>query len=358
MSKTEYKGPLHEMACRMKTDFWNDSCSIKELEYAIEYGAVGATTNPAIVGNVLRAEMHLYENRIKEMIKEMPKATEDDIVWRLSGEMAVEGGKLLLAIFQESKGQKGRISIQTNTKYYKDPELLLDQALHFHSLAPNIQVKIPVTRAGIEAIEEATYQGVSINGTVSFNVPQALAVAEAVERGLKRREGEGKDISNMHPVCTIMIGRFDDWLKSVVERDGIVIDPQCLDWAGIAIMKHAYQLYQDKGYRTQLLAAAYRNYHQWAEFMGADMSLTIPHKWIRRFNNSDVTVENRIDKPVDPKIIKDLTNKIEDFNSSYHAEGMKIEDFDSFIPVKKSLVNFLEAYDDLLTIARSYMIEI
>jgi len=47
MEGNKYKSPLHEMAETMKTDFWNDSCSIEELTYALEYGAVGATTNPS-----------------------------------------------------------------------------------------------------------------------------------------------------------------------------------------------------------------------------------------------------------------------------------------------------------------------
>jgi transaldolase len=51
----------------------------------------------------------------------------------------------------------------------------------FDQRAPNIIVKIPVTAAGVEAIDEATYPGVSINATVSFTLPQAIAVAEAVQ---------------------------------------------------------------------------------------------------------------------------------------------------------------------------------
>ena len=70
----------------------------------------------------------------------------------------------------------------------------MEQAVHFNGLAPNIQVKIPVTAAGIVAIEEATRLGVNINATVSFTLPQAIAVAEAVERGLDRRAKEGHDV--------------------------------------------------------------------------------------------------------------------------------------------------------------------
>ncbi|SMP41881.1 transaldolase family protein [Anoxynatronum buryatiense] len=356
MDSKQYKSPLHEMAETMSNDFWNDSCAIDELTYALEYGAVGATTNPVIVGNVLKQDKARYDERIKEMVVTMPEATEDDIAWKLNEEMAQAGAKMLMPIFEASNGQKGRISIQTNTKYYRNWKLLLEQTMHFSTLAPNIQVKMPVTKAGVKAVEEATYQGVSINATVSFTVPQALAIGAAVERGLKRREAEGKDTSQMHPVCTIMVGRIDDWLKEVVKRDGIEVNPEYLDWAGVAVMKNAYRIYNERGYRTQLLAAAYRNDYQWTEFMGSDLAMTIPHKWIKKFNESDVKVEPRMQIPVDPQIIETLAAKIPDFIKAYEAEGMTEEDFDSFGAVNTTLKQFLEGYDDLVRMIREYMV--
>jgi len=358
MSMGQYKSPLHEMAKTTATDFWNDSCSIAELKYGMEYGAVGATTNPVIVKEVLKKEMDSYRDRIVQLIRERPTATEDDIAWTLNEEMAVAGAKILEPIYQATKGQKGRISIQTNTKNYRNTDLMLQQALRFHKLAPNMQIKMPATQAGIQAFEEATYLGVSINATVSFTVPQALAVAEAVERGLKRREAEGHDTSMMHPVCTIMVGRLDDWMKALVERDGIIIDPVCLEWAGVAVMKQAYKIYQEKGYRTQLLAAAYRNHHHWSEFIGADMSLTITHSWIKRFNASDITVENRIDNPVDPKIIEQLSAHIPDFNKAFQPDGMAVKAFETYGATSRTLLQFLGGYDELIAIIRGVMITV
>ncbi|KAF0104179.1 MAG: transaldolase [Chloroflexi bacterium] len=116
-----------------------------------------------------------------------------------------------------------------------------------------MQIKVPVTKAGIKAVEEATWQGASINATVCFTVPQAVAVAEAVERGLNRRIAEGKPVSEMSPVCTIMVGRTDDWMKVVCKRDGIEIDPAYLDWAGIACMKKAYSVFLERKYLGSLV---------------------------------------------------------------------------------------------------------
>ncbi len=155
-----------------------------------------------------------------------------------------------------------------------------------------------------------------------------------------------------------MIGRTDDWMKVIAERDNIAIDPECLEWAGVAVMKNAYRIYKERGYRTQLLAAAYRNVHQWAEFMGGDISLTIPHKWIKRFVNSDVPVENNIDKPVDPKLIDQLTRKIPDFVKAYQPDGLTVEQFETYGATARTLLQFLGGYDELIKTIRDIMITV
>ncbi|MGI8960553.1 MAG: transaldolase family protein [Bryobacteraceae bacterium] len=190
----------------------------------------------------------------------MPRATEEQIGWRLVEEISATRAQLFIPIFEKQRGKNGRLSIQTDPHYYRDPEALLEQALRFDALAANMLVKIPATQAGIIAIEEATFKGISINATVCFTAPQCMAVAQAVERGLKRREKEGKDTSTMGPVCTIMVGRLDDWLKVAAEKRDIIIDPGYLEWAGVAVFKKTYCLFRERGYRIRLLSAAFRNH--------------------------------------------------------------------------------------------------
>jgi transaldolase len=338
------------------TEFWNDSCSFEELKYAIKHGAVGATTNPVIVGNVLKKEMDLWKERIKALITEYPEDSYEDITWRLNEEMAVEAGKLLLPIFQASKGKKGRISIQTNAKYYRDWRKMTEQAVHFNSLAPNIHVKMPATAAGMKAVEESTARGVSINATVSFTVAQAIAVAEAVERGLNRRADAGEDISMMNPICTIMVGRLDDWVKVSGEKTDVVSDPGILDWCGVAAFKRAYQMFKERGYRTRLLSAAYRNHLHWSELIGGEVSMTIPYKWQVRFNKSNIEVKHRIDTPVDQHIIEDLMTKYPEFVKGYEPDGLAVEEFDSYGAVVRTLRSFIAGYESTMGIIREFML--
>ena len=335
------------------TQYWNDSCSINELTYAIERGATGATTNPVIVKGVLESELDTYKDYIAKLVEDHPLATEDDLAWMIIEQMAIDGAKLLLPVFDTEKGT-GRISIQTNTKYYKNKEKLVEQAIYFATLAPNMQVKMPATEAGIAAYEETTYQGVSINATVSFCTSQALAVGAAVQRGLDRRTAEGLDNSKINPVCTIMVGRLDDWLKYVVEKNNLAINPNALNFAGVANVKKAYEIYKEKGYKTKLLAAAYRTHLHWSEFIGGDMVMTIPYKYQKMFNGSDIEVIARIDDPVDPAYIEEL-RKLPDFVKGY--DGMDTKDFDTYGPVNKTLEQFAGGYDDLVKIVRKFMIK-
>jgi transaldolase len=328
------------------TCLWNDSSSLAELGYSIDHGAVGATCNPVIVVEVLKKEMHLWKDRIQELIRTMPAATEHDVAWKLVDEMTVKGAELLKPIFDAQAGKNGRLSVQTDPRFYRDPDAIVRQAEHFAALAPNIIVKIRVTAAGITAIEEATWRGISINATVCFSLPQCVAVAEAFERGLARRTREGKDISTMGSVCTIMVGRLDDWLKTYADKHDVSVDPGVLEWAGVAVFKKTYRLFKERGYRIRLLSAAFRNHMHWSELIGGDVVISPPHLWQKRFNACDVPVEPRIDTPVAPGIVSVL-EKFPDFRRASTEGGLTREEFDTFPPTRRTLRQFIAACHDL-----------
>ncbi len=335
---------------------WNDSAALDELEYSISHGAVGATCNPVIVLDVLKREMGLWKERIAALVRDMPRATEGQIAWALVEEISATRAKLFDNIFELHKGRNGRLSIQTDPRYYRDPGAIVAQALRFHALAPNMIVKIPATAAGIVAMEEATAAGVSINATVSFTLPQAVAVAQAVERGLARREAAGHDISAMGPVCTIMVGRLDDWLKVLADKHQITIEPGHLEWAGVEVFKRSYKLFQQRGYRVRLLAAAFRNHMHWIELVGGDVVISPPCGWQKRFNASGLSIQERIHTPVDPKIVEELSAKFPDFVRAATEGGLSVPEFDTFGPTVRTLRQFLDACHELEKQIREFML--
>lgn len=348
-------GTLLEATKLFPTVLWNDSSDLNELRQSISFGGVGATCNPVIAYTTISAYPEIWTDRIREIAEDNPTWGESEIGWQAVRDMSVEAAELLRPAFDKYEGRNGRLSVQTDPRLHRDAAALADQAEEFNNLAENIIVKIPATKIGLEAIEEATARGVSINVTVSFTVAQAVAAAEAIERGLERRVASGQDISRMAPVVTIMVGRLDDWMKSTVAKEGIYIDPSALDWAGIATMKKAYGIFQERGYRSRVLAAAFRNVNQWAEFQGGDVVVSPPFKWQEIINNSDYTPVERMSVPVDPYYLEQL-RRIPEFSRAYDEDGLSVEEFEEFGPSRLTLRQFLDADADLDSLVRNVIV--
>ena len=340
--------PLGRTIATTPTDVWNDSCSVPELEYAISYGAVGATANPTIVMDVWKQEPAHWRERVTALARERPDATEIDLAWAIVEEMSLRAAPLLRSAFDASGGRQGRLSMQTDPTLFRSFDRMLAQGEHFAGLAPNIIVKFPATSVGVRVMEEATYRGVNVNATVSFSVAQAVAAGEAVERGLQRREADGLRVDDMGPVITVMMGRLEDWLRAQAERDGVISDPSALPWSGVAVFKRTVAEFRRRGLRARPLAAAIRHHLHWSELIGGDVIITMPSAWQRRFNASDVDVRPRMDDPVDPSILDDLRRHFPDFVRAYEPDGLTVDEFDTFPPSVRTLRAFIGSYHDLL----------
>lgn len=340
--------PLGRTIATTATDIWNDSCDVDELTYAISFGAVGATANPTIVTDVWRKDPQRWRERVRQLAAERPAATDVELAWAVIEEMSTRGARLLEPAFAATGGRAGRLSVQTDPTLYRSTERMVEQAAGFDRLAPNIIVKFPATRAGIAGMEAASYRGISVNATVSFSVAQAVAAAEAVERGIRRREASGLGTAEMGPVVTLMMGRIEDWLRVQAERDGIIADPTALPWSGVAVFKRAAAIFRQRGFRARLLGAAIRHHLHWSELIGGDVILTLPASWQRRFNASDIEVRSRMDDPVDPAIVSELERHFPDFVRAYEPDGLSIDEFDAFPPSVRTLRAFIGSYHELL----------
>ncbi len=338
--------PLARTVSETPTDVWNDSCAIDELEYAVGFGAVGATANPTIVVDNWKKDPAHWASRVRELAGEQPSADERALAWAIVAEMSVRAAPLLMPAFEASGGRAGRLSVQTDPTLYRDASAMVTQAFGFTGLAPNIIVKFPTTVAGVAAMEEASYRGISVNATVSFSVAQAVAAAEAVQRGIDRRTAEGLPIDGMGPVITIMMGRIEDWLRVVAEREGAILDPAALAWSGVAVFKRAYAEWQSRGFRARLLGAAIRHQLHWSELIGGDVVITMPSSWQKRFNASSVEVRSRIDDPV--PYVEELAQHFPDFVRAHEPDGLSIDQFDTWPPTVRTLRAFIGSYHELL----------
>jgi transaldolase len=152
----------------------------------------------------------------------------------------------------------------------------------------------------------------------------------------------------MGPVITIMVGRIEDWLRVLSERDGILADPVALPWSGVAVFKRAYGIFRERSFHARLLAAAIRHRLHWSEYIGGDVIITLPAVWQRRFNAAGLEVRPRMDVPVDPEIVAELAAHFPDFVRAYEPDGLPVGEFDGFGPTVRTLRAFIGSYHDLL----------
>ena len=171
--------PLGRTIATTATDIWNDSCSIPELEYAISFGAVGATANPTIVTDVWKQDRPAGATGSATLAAERPDATVSDLAWAVVEEMSIARRRPAGAGLRGPAAARAACRSRPTRRSTGRRTGMLAQGVQFTTLAPNIIVKFPATAAGIGAIEEATARGVSVNVTVSFTVAQAVAAAEA-----------------------------------------------------------------------------------------------------------------------------------------------------------------------------------
>lgn len=339
-------------------DWWNDSGVPDELSEAVALGAVGGTSNPVIVAQAVRAQPALCHPLIDRIVRDHPHATEDEIAWKLIHTLAIDAASRLKPVYDATRGAKGFLSVQVNAKYYPRPDLMVEQATQLAALAPNIAIKAPATEAGLIAFEEMTARGIRVNATVSFTVPQAIAAARAFERGLQRARAAGRDADAIRPYITLMIGRVDDHLKRVAEQQRITTSPGVLDWAGIAVFKHAHQLFKQRGYVGTLLAAAYRHEGHWSQIIGPAVLQTVPYTWWTKFNESPTTPTATLETPVDEAVIAELRAKFPDFIRAHDENGMSPADFMGYGATVHTLNQFLGGYADLLASVRQRILPV
>ena len=160
----------------------------------------------------------------------------------------------------------------------------------------------------------------------------------------------------MGPVCTLMVGRLDDWLKALAARDRITLDPGYLEWAGIAVFKKAYRMFREHGYRTRLLSAAFRNHMHWSQLIGGDVVISPPYDWQLRLNASGIEPLPRIDRAVSPQIVAELVAKFPDFRQASEQDGMAASAFESFGATRRTLRQFLAACADLELLVRDTLL--
>jgi transaldolase len=321
-----------------RTKWWHDSAAEAELDLGLQRGAVGATTNPVLASAALKNDRAQWATEIDAVhAYNLPAEQKAEALMRIA---VTKAAAKFEGEHSASDRRSGFVCAQVNPLRAGDRECMLAMARRLHAWAPNIAVKLPATAAGLDVLEECTAEGITVTATVSFTVPQVLAIAERHRAGIRRAHA-----NNIEPgkcFAVIMIGRLDDYLREVAHDGQCKVDESDIRQAGLAVTKRAYALYQERGYDAILLVAALRGDYHLTELAGADLVMSIHPTYQEPFVTRNFPREERIGRPV-PSDVLDRLLCLPEFARSYEPDGMRPDEFMTFGLTQRTLSQFCES---------------
>lgn len=213
--------------------------------YRAELCITGLTSNPTVFEHAIR-NTNAYDDAIGWKIRQgMPC---DTLFFELAIEDITRAATLFRLVHEASQGVDGWVSLEVSPLLADDTAGTIEKAMQLHASAQcnNLFIKVPGTKAGIQAIEELIFAGVPINITLLFSSEHYLAAAGAYARGVRRRMAADLD-PKVHCVASIFVSRWDQAIQGKTP-------PALHNHLGIAIAKKIYKIH-----REHLLAPQWRD---------------------------------------------------------------------------------------------------
>jgi len=340
------KGYFHRVHRLSPTRFWVNNPTRNETDLAIAAGAISSTCNPTYSMKMIQREPDNYAlNIVDEVIKEVSDDNEAaDLVQQKLIKPIMDK---FLPLYEQNPGKQGFVSIQGNPILDDDPDCIVNETLQYCKLGKNFITKIPVTKAGLKALESLIPKEIPILATEIMGVPQLVYTCEMYKRVSKE--------CGKHPpfYLTHITGIFDNHLKEIVKRDGIDISEDLLWQAGCIVARKQYKILKERDYPGIVIGGGARDLHHFTEFVGSDMHITI--NWTGtadKLIDQDPPVIYRMDTPAPQHIIDELLEKVPVFRRAYLEDDLSVEEFKGFGPVERFRESFVRGWNFLLSTIR------
>ncbi len=334
-----------------------------ETERALDAGAISCTTNPTYCAKLLKSEpdfvrgiidavlrgravgdsaadraVHPDDDAVAGRVVQADDVAADQIVQKATARLLAR----FLPLYEQTGGRQGFVTIQSDPRKDEDARELVDSALRYRVLGPNFMAKIPVTAAGLEAIETLVAENVPLCATEIFAIDQAVAVCERYQHAAE------KTGSRPPLYVTHITGIFDEYLGKRVASEAVAISAASLPWAGSTVARKEYRLIQERRYPGTMLGGGARSTRHFTDFVGGDFHITINWSTAQELIEWDPPVVSRIAVEPPPEVLAELSSRLPDFRRAYEEGSLPVEEFADFGPVQLFRNNFIAGYETLL----------
>jgi transaldolase len=322
------------------TRLWVNNPTVAEAEAAIAHGAVGCTTNPTYSANMLKRDRDYAMAAIKECAGE--SKDKNAVAGLAQRKLVLRIMRIFQPMFEKSRGRDGWVSLQGDPYLEDDPAEIIREIRASRKMGDNLIAKIPATKAGFKAIETLLAENVPILVTEVFGAPQMVYACELYKRITKG----GKTAPAFY--VTHITGIFNEYLEKAVQEQGLKISAADICRAGILVAKKQYELLRERDYPGIILGGGARHPVHFTSFSGYGMHITINWSTAEQILALNPAVETRMVADMDKSLVEKLESVLPDFRSAWREDGLTLEQFENYGPVRYFRNMFMKGWDELL----------
>jgi len=202
----------------------------------------GVTTNPTIFAGAL-AKGEGYQAQVAELAAAGADATK--AIFEITTKDVADACDIFAAVYQDSKGFDGRVSIEVEPGLANDAAGTIAQAKELFAKVnrENVMIKIPATKPGLEAITAVIAAGISVNVTLIFSLERYREVIAAYIAGISQAQANGHDVSKIHSVASFFVSRVDTEIDKRLDAAG---KPELKSKAALANARLAYEVFEQQ----------------------------------------------------------------------------------------------------------------
>jgi transaldolase len=211
------------------------------LAGAVARGIRGVTTNPTIIAKSIESS-DAYDDQFEALMSAGLRV--DAAYWDLAITDVTDALQILRPTFRQSGGGDGFVSIEVSPQWARNTTATVAAARRLHERInePNLLVKVPATREGVDAVETLISEGRSVNVTLIFSLARYRQILDAYVSGLETFAQRGGDLTSVHSVASFFISRVDTEVDRRLNDLGTDVALALRGRAAIAQAKVAYQL--------------------------------------------------------------------------------------------------------------------
>ena len=341
------KDYFHRVAALTPTKMWINNVTPQEADWAIDAGAMGCTQNPAYTWKMLNHEEG--EANALALLDETLAETEDDneVECILQRKLVKGIAEKFMTVYEKTNGAHGYVSIQGDPIHEEDPQVIIDEGRKNRAMSPNIMIKIPATKAGLEAMGVLIEEDTPLNATEVMGLSQAIDVCEMYDKITVKTKKK--------PVMyySLITGIYDEWLQKEVAKQGIEISPDILYQAGMVVAKKTYRLVHDRGYQLGFIGGGVRGLQHFTEMVGGDVCITMNWKGhAEELLKLDQPVVSRLFNPVQDHVLDELLAKVPAFKQAYMEDGLTLDEYEEYGPVEYFRDLFVNAWENTLELIK------